>query len=527
MAGNPSPNSNLNPNPIKTVVVLVMENRSFDHILGWMKQLHPELDGVSGSNEFSNPFNTSDPDSTRMHFGDGSVYVDPNPGHEFQDIYEQIYGEPWSEDSKQKKSHPTMQGFAQNANRIQPRMAETVMNGFKPELVPVYKELVTEFGVCDRWFASAPAATHPNRLYIHSATSHGLTTNDNKKLYQGLPQKTIFDSLHESGFSFGIYYKSAPSTLYYRNLRKLKYLTKFHQFDLKFKHHCKEGKLPNYVVIEPNYFDLPESPGDDDHPSHDVSRGQKFVKEIYEALRSSPQWNEMLFLIIYDEHGGFFDHVPTPVDGVPSPDGRPGPAPYSFGFDRLGVRVPAIFISPWIEPKTVIHSPTGPEATSQYEHSSIPETIKKLFHLKSFLTNRDAWAGTFESVLNRTTPRTDCPVTLPEPVTLRDINANQHNQLSDFQEDLVQLAACLRGEHTKDDYPGKLLEGMTVGNAAKYCNNTFTILLEECEKSRQNGVDDDSVVVAQSSEQDAVNKDVEIMRLFHNSLSTMNLPNHS
>ncbi|KAK9749074.1 hypothetical protein RND81_02G100600 [Saponaria officinalis] len=349
---NSSPDSNLNPNPIKTVVVLVMENRSFDHILGWMKQLHPELDGVSGPNEFSNPLNTSDPDSTRIHFGDGSVYVDPNPGHEFQDIFEQIYGEPWSEDSKQNKSHPTMQGFVQNANRIQPGMAETVMNGFKPELVPVYKELVTEFGVCDRWFSSAPAATHPNRLYIHSATSHGLTTNDNKKLDQGLPQRTIFDSLHESGFSFGIYYKSAPSTLYYRNLRKLKYLTKFHQFDLKFKHHCKEGKLPNYVVIEPNYFDLPDSPGDDDHPSHDVSRGQKFVKEVYEALRSSPQWNEMLFLIIYDEHGGFFDHVPTPVDGVPSPDGLPGPGPYSFGFDRLGVRVPAIFISPWIEPKT-------------------------------------------------------------------------------------------------------------------------------------------------------------------------------
>lgn len=134
-----------------------------------------------------------------------------------------------------------------------------------------------------------------------------------------------------------------------RNLRKPKYLSKFHQFDLDFKRHCKEGKLPNYVVVEQRYFDLKILPGNDDHPSHDVFEGQKFVKEVYEALRSSPQWNEMLFVIIYDEHGGFYDHVPTPVVGVPSPDGIVGPEPYNFQFDRLGVRVPAIMISPWIE----------------------------------------------------------------------------------------------------------------------------------------------------------------------------------
>ena len=137
-----------------------------------------------------------------------------------------------------------------------------------------------------------------------------------------------------------------------RNLRKLKYLTKFHQFDLHFKKHCEEGKLPNYVVIEQRFFDLLSIPANDDHPSHDVSEGQKFVKKVYEALRASPQWNEILFIIIYDEHGGFYDHVPTPVTGVPSPDDIVGPAPYNFKFDRLGVRVPAFLISPWIEPGT-------------------------------------------------------------------------------------------------------------------------------------------------------------------------------
>ena len=107
--------------------------------------------------------------------------------------------------------------------------------------------------------------------------------------------------------------------------------------------------MPNYVVIEQRWFDLSSIPANDDHPSHDISVGQKFIKEVYETLRASPQWNEMLFIITYDEHGGFYDHVPTPATGVPSPDDIVGPAPYNFKFDRLGVRVPTILISPWIE----------------------------------------------------------------------------------------------------------------------------------------------------------------------------------
>lgn len=109
-----------------------------------------------------------------------------------------------------------MEGFVQNANGIKPEMGEIVMNGFKPDLLPVYKELVRQYAVCDRWFASIPASTQPNRQYVHSATSHGLTGNDSDKLKAGMPQKTIFDSLHEAGYSFGIYYQLPPATLYYR-----------------------------------------------------------------------------------------------------------------------------------------------------------------------------------------------------------------------------------------------------------------------------------------------------------------------
>lgn len=487
---------------IKTIVILVQENRSFDHMLGWMKSLNPEINGVDGSE--TNPTSTTDPNSTLVHFGSGAQYVDPDPGHSIQAIYEQVYGVPFVAGSTPitPDNAPTMNGFVQQAEKEAQGTAQAVMNGFTPDSVPVYKNLVENFAVCDRWFASMPSSTQPNRLFVHSGTSHGLTSNDSKKLIEGLPQKTIFESLDEAGFTFGIYYQYPPSVLFYRNLRKLKYIPNFHQFDISFKRHCKEGKLPNYVVIEQRYFDLKILPGNDDHPSHDVSEGQKFVKEVYEALRSSPQWNEILFVIAYDEHGGFFDHVPTPV-GVPSPDDIVGPDPFYFKFDRLGVRVPAIFVSPWIEPGVVLHKPSGPYPTSEFEHSSIPATVKKIFNLKQFLTKRDAWAGTFETLLTRTTPRTDCPVTLPEPVKLRETEAVENRKLSDFQLELMQLGAVLNGDCMKEGYPHRLFEDMTVVEAVKYLKEAFETFLAECEKCRKNGADGSQIVVVNPTNESA------------------------
>jgi phospholipase C len=202
------------PAPIKTIVVLVQENRSFDHMLGWTKSLNPEINGVTGKE--SNPLSTTDPGSDQIYYGDKSVFVVPDPGHSIQAIYEQVFGEPWTEESAAKDLAPNMSGFAQNAERTATGLSQTVMNGFVPDNVPVFKELVTEFAVCDRWFASIPASTQPNRLFLHSATSHGLSGNDTKQLIEGMPQKTIFESVHEAGHTFGIYYQYPPATLYYR-----------------------------------------------------------------------------------------------------------------------------------------------------------------------------------------------------------------------------------------------------------------------------------------------------------------------
>eukprot|EP00253_Pinus_taeda_P000479 PITA_00479 len=478
------------PGPIKTVVILVQENRSFDHMLGWMKELNPEINGVTG--EEWNPISTTDPNSAKVFFQNKAEYVDPDPGHSYQAIREQVFGN----STNTSADPPPMNGFAQQGESTEKGMSATVMNGFRPQALPVYEALVSEYALFDRWFASVPASTQPNRLYVHSATSHGATSNDALKLIEGFPQKTIFESIAESGLDFGIYYQYPPSTLFYRNLRKLKYIIKFHQYDLHFKSDAKKGKLPNYVVIEQRYFDLKILPGNDDHPSHDVGVGQKFVKEVYEVLRSSPQWNEMLFIITYDEHGGFYDHVPTPVRDVPSPDGIVGPKPYYFEFNRLGVRVPTIMISPWINKGTVVHGPNGPYPSSEFEHSSIPATVKKIFNLKSeFLTKRDAWAGTFESVLQlRDSPRTDCPDELPIPPQLRHTEAKEDAALHDFQTELVLLAASLNGDHALDSYPDELPKKMNVGDACAYAERGVKRFLDACETAIRNGEDPETIV---------------------------------
>ncbi|XP_073039943.1 non-specific phospholipase C6-like [Primulina eburnea] len=477
--------------PIKTVVVLVMENRSFDHLLGWMKKsVNPLINGVTG--EECNSVSTEAGSNETICFSDDAKYVDPDPGHSFEDVAKQVFG---------SGLIPSMSGFVEQASRMSENLSETVMKGFRPENVPIYTTLVREFAVFDRWFSSIPGPTQPNRLFVYSATSHGSTSHVIKQLAFGYPQNTIFDSLDENGLDFGVYFKNFPTTLFFRNLRRLKYAFKFHEYDTKFKKDARDGKLPSLTVIEPNYFDLIGFPANDDHPSHDVANGQKLVKEVYETLRESPQWNETLFIITYDEHGGFYDHVQTPFVNVPNPDGNIGPSPYFFQFDRLGVRVPTIMVSPWIKKGTVISKPNGPDQNSEFEHSSIPATIKKLLNLSSsFLTRRDAWAGTFDHIVTElTSPRTDCPEVLPDVVPLRRTETNEHRTLSEFQSELVQLAAVLNGDHFLSSIHGETVKKITVKAAHEYAKGAISRFLEASKGAIKLGADKSTIVNMRSS----------------------------
>ena len=183
------------------------------------------------------------------------------------------------------------------------------------------------------------------------------------------------------------------------------------------------------------------------------------MKDVYEAVRASPDWESTLLIITYDEHGGFYDHYPTPRN-VPNPDGIVSP---TFDFTRLGPRVPALFISPWIDSGALVHGPTGPKPDSQFDHASVHATLKLMFNLTSFLTERDAWAGTFEAIFsNRTSPRTDTPVTLPDPIPLgHRKRLTGAEPMSGLQKELVGIAAAVNGITEVDN-------SMTVAQGARF-----------------------------------------------------------
>jgi len=178
------------------------------------------------------------------------------------------------------------------------------------------------------------------------------------------------------------------------------------------------------------------------------------IKDVYEALRAGAAWNETLFIVTYDEHGGFYDHV-SPPSSVPPPDDIPS-FPDSFDFTRGGVRIPTLLVSPWIKKGTVISDPTPaqkPANNSVFELTSIPATMKKMFELDGDLSNRSAWAATFESYLeDLTEPRTDCVTKLPDvPDALTEEAASweANRPLNDLQADYVRLVSHIQGESAR------------------------------------------------------------------------------
>jgi len=314
----------------------------------------------------------------------------------------------------------------------------------------VLSTLATEFGVIDMWHSSLPSSTEPNRAFLQSCSSYGYLTNDNFELGIGFPQKTMMAALSDAGYSWRVYFESFPTALFMRQLRE--YPFHFHS-TLQFTEDCKSGSLPTYSFVEPRYFSVYDlGPANDQHPSHNVEDGELFLKYVYETLRASPLWEKSALIITYDEHGGMYDHVPTPMNGVPNPDGIVSQPPENFNFDRLGVRVPAVIISPWVKKGAVVHEPSGPTPTSQYEHCSVAATLRKVLGNVTGLplNKRDAWAGTFEDIFSLPSPRDDCPLVLPNPPepSIPQKRNVYENPLNGLQKGMVRTVQQLMGHST-------------------------------------------------------------------------------
>jgi phospholipase C len=343
-------------NNLKHIVVLMMENRSFDHMLGYMQV--PGLNGLSGNE--TNPDSNGQAQSVQPTAA-AQAESDPDPDHSWPGVNTQIFGNAQGTDD----GSPKMQGFIKSyfTKMQNVQHSRNIMNCFSPDNLPVLTYLAQQYAVCDRWFSSLPGPTVPNRLFAHFGTSFGKVDNSMKFGDNG---KSIYSRLFNAGRSPKIYYFDEQSasvgfTFMLQNQPQTMGTYK------DFLSDAAAGNLPDYSFIEPNYSDHDNLLASDQHPDHNVISGENFIADVYNHIRQSPLWDNTLLLIVYDEHGGTYDHVLPPKI---QPDGTPDPVS-GFQFDRLGIRVPAIFVSPWIEPGTIIHT--------QYEHASIPATVASFF----------------------------------------------------------------------------------------------------------------------------------------------------
>eukprot|EP01083_Nonionella_stella_P082935 229123_1 len=360
-------------NPIKHLIVLMMGNRSFDHYLGWLKEENPLIDGLDGS-EFQ-----------------CSVPGPDDPGHGFEDTLQQIYG---------FNTSPTMDGFVWNAALRQHNLSNPMsMLTIEKSSAPVLNTLALEYAVFDHWFCSVPSSTDPNRAFAMSGTSNGMVTNYNGTLWS---QQSYFDFLRERDVSWRAYYDQDVWAIgYFEDMNRLPNALNIQAMD-RFYEDLQASDLPSFIWLQPSLLTHIESgPPNWQHPDASVQWGEVLIQKVYESLRDSEYWNSSALLITMDEHGGFYDHVSPPQNGVPSPDDVA--APNGFRFDRLGIRIPTVLVSPWVKKASVINRPIhGPYQTSQWESTSIMATANKLFGITDAVSKRESWAATFEYLFTET-----------------------------------------------------------------------------------------------------------------------------
>jgi phospholipase C len=362
---------------LKHIVVLMMENRSFDHMLGALKQENPRINGLSGDE--SNP-DTTGAEIKVQPLAQFQGQLDPDPDHHFPGVNTQLYfGTPGPPGA------PAMKGFIQDyfLQRKDVSHSQKIMYYFTPDKLPVLTGLARNYAVFNGWFASIPGPTICNRAFSHYGTSFGQVGMD--IFYWKGPYLSTYERMVNSGRTAKIYYYDEPSsTMEIVNL--LKNQPKLFATYPQFLSDCKAGTLPDYSYVEPNYSDHDSGAGEelasDQHPDHNVQAGEVFIASVYNAIRENPDlWKNTVLLVTYDEHGGTYDHVPPPAclpDGFVASAADTGTGA-AFAFDRLGVRVPAILISPWIPKATVVPGPEDPANGRNFEHASIPGTVTEFF----------------------------------------------------------------------------------------------------------------------------------------------------
>jgi phospholipase C len=418
------------------IFVLMLENRSFDHMLGFSGLTG--ADSVTGAPTRANDltglgYTNPDPNDP-MHPAEAQVpaaFAIPrkvgDPGHEFRNVLTQLAGPKAKYPTNGGYPKPDNLGFVEDYTADGSSAPRSIMNCYAPRQLPVLNQLAGEFAVCDAWFCSVPGPTFPNRFFAHAASSGGLDDSPSgleigwNTLFDGFRfnNGTIFDLLDEAcidwevveGDEFPATFALAGMTF---NATVRDRFTDFPDFVARLG---AGGSAPAYVFIEPHYGNILPGTSEDytcgtsQHPLDDVTSGERLIKETYEAIRNSKLWDSSVLIITWDDHGGFCDHV-LPGAAVPPGDGvsEAENVHHGFRFDQLGPRVPAIVVSPLIPRNTIDHTP--------YDHASIPATVERNFGLPS-LTDRDQAAKDVLHLLSLDTPRSDTPAVLDPPADSR------------------------------------------------------------------------------------------------------------
>jgi phospholipase C len=394
---------------IQHIVQLMLENRSFDHMLGFLYQgkAGPNgvpFEGLTGTE--SNLDGTGKPVTVyQIGMTQPNAYFMPgaDPGEGYANTNSQLFGKGTAPTPPVATNNGFVTNFAAaitfdqqtHRNPAAGTVPSDIMGCFTPESLPVMSGLAKGFAVCDHWYSSVPTETFPNRAFACAATSQG-HMNDATSSYT---VQSIFGLMTAHNLSWKIYgYDAEPLTRANFPDTQSAPDTNFGKFP-DFQADCTNGTLPAYSFLEPSWG----STGNSQHPNYDVALGEALIQQVYKAVRTGPGWDQTLLIITYDEHGGLYDHVSPPTNAV-APDTSPGE--FGFDFRRFGVRVPAVLVSPLIAPGTIFNVP--PDGTP-IDHTSVLKTIETRWGLPS-LTARDAAAPDLGDVLTLTTPRTDDPI---------------------------------------------------------------------------------------------------------------------
>jgi len=403
------------------IIVLMMENHSFDRMLGALLPYRADGGGIKGMAD--KPWNDDTspkaiPPIRHVMAPTPTRLIQQDPMHDLADVLKQIG------DYKD----PTNLGYVTNYATTYPntnRKQRQEMMGYYDDgdndLVPYLHTLAKQYTICDRWFSSLPGPTFPNRVFMHTGTSLGYTDNS---LANEWVQTSIYTFLDLNQVSWGIYYSDMSSTVVLQPMPLAVPMSQF--LDLANPANGPAANVPQYCFLEPNYGVYSQASENDQHPMSDVVAGDLFIRDVYNAIRANKElWQSSLLVIVYDEHGGFYDHVPPPPTVAPdAPNIDSG-----FNFETLGVRVPAVLVSPWLDQGVI---------SDTFDHTSVLKFLIEQFGLTNgYLGNRvaDATTNTFtKHLLN--SPRTTyglLPTTRPDLITVSDDQPK-----SDFQKALME-----------------------------------------------------------------------------------------